>query len=65
MCDWLNKFHDFSLLYMTLVVDKMDGHGHINTVRCERLPKKTKVTGTSYKRTKTEHFIYKSEWANA
>ena len=29
---------------MTLAVDKMDGHGHINTARRERLPKKTKVT---------------------
>ena len=28
---------------MTLVVDKMDGGGHINTARRERLPKKTKV----------------------
>ena len=29
---------------MTLAVDRMDGRGHINTVRCERLSKKTKVT---------------------
>ena len=32
------------LLYLTLVVDKMDGNGLINTVHCEHLPKKTKVT---------------------
>ena len=47
MCDWLNKFHGFSLLliiYMTLVVDRMDGHDHTNTADHERLPKKTKVT---------------------
>ena len=29
---------------MTLAVDKMDGHDHINTARLERLSKKTKVT---------------------
>ena len=29
---------------MTLAVNKMDGRGHINTARRERLPKKTKVT---------------------
>ena len=28
---------------MTLAVDRMDGRGHINTVRRERLSKKTKV----------------------
>ena len=28
---------------MTLAIDKMDGRGHINTARHERLPKKTKV----------------------
>ena len=32
------------LLYLTLVIDKMDGCGFINTVHCEHLPKKTKVT---------------------
>ena len=31
---------------MTLAIDKMDGHGHINTVHHERLPKKTKVLAT-------------------
>ena len=29
---------------MTLAVDKNGWHGHINTARRERLPKKTKVT---------------------
>ena len=29
---------------MTFAVDKMDGRGHINSARRERLPKKTKVT---------------------
>ena len=29
---------------MTLAVDKMDGHGCINTACRERLPKKIKVT---------------------
>ena len=28
---------------MILAVDKMDGRGHINIVRRERLPKKTKM----------------------
>ena len=28
---------------MTLAIDKMDGHGYINTAYRERLPKKTKV----------------------
>ena len=28
---------------MTLAIDKMDGHGLINTARRERMPKKTKV----------------------
>ena len=32
-----------ALNYMTLAIDKMDGHGHINTARHEHLPKKTKV----------------------
>ena len=30
MCDWLTSFIAFSffqLLYMTLAIDKMDGHG--------------------------------------
>ena len=46
MCDWSSKFYGFpcsQLLCMTLAVDKMDGHGHINTARCEHLAKKTKV----------------------
>ena len=33
MCDWFNKFYGFpysQLFYMTLAIDKMDGHGHIN-----------------------------------
>ena len=44
---------------MTLAIDKMDGRGHINTTRRERLPKKANVTRYSYKRTakKTECFI--------
>ena len=28
---------------MTIVVDKMDGRGHITIALCEHLPKKTKV----------------------
>ena len=32
------------LLHTSLAVDKMDGRGHFNTARSERLPKKTKVT---------------------
>ena len=28
---------------MTLAIDKMDGHGHINTACPEYMPKKTKV----------------------
>ena len=32
------------LLHTALAIDKMDGHGHFNTVCSERLPKKTKVT---------------------
>ena len=36
---------------MTLAVNKMDGHGHINTACHERLPKKTKVT-RNYEATK-------------
>ena len=47
MCDWLNKFYGFSLLTIALydiAIDKMDGHGVINTACHERLPKKTKVT---------------------
>ena len=31
-CDWLNKFYGLSLLYMTLAVNKMDGHGHITSM---------------------------------
>ena len=31
-------------LHTALAVDKMDGRGHFNTARSERLPKKTKVT---------------------
>ena len=30
--------------FMTLAVDKIDGHGHINTAHRKHLPKKTKVT---------------------
>ena len=40
MCDWLNKFYDFSafdLLYMTLAIDKMDGHGLSNIAYYEYL----------------------------
>ena len=29
---------------MTLIIDKMDRRGHINTADHERLPKKTKAT---------------------
>ena len=37
-------FRESFLLYgMTLALDRMDGRGHINTARHERLPKKTKV----------------------
>ena len=64
MCDWLNRFHGFFLLF---AVDKMHVRGHNNTARHESLSKKTKVHGTSHKKAtgKMEHFIYKSEWANA
>ena len=34
----------FQFLYITLAVDKMDGIGLSNTVHCEHLPKKVKVT---------------------
>ena len=37
-------FPAFNYFIMTFTIDKMDGHGHINTARRERLPKKTKVT---------------------
>ena len=30
--------------YMIVAVNKMDGHGHINSACREHLPKKTKVT---------------------
>ena len=33
-----------SFLYMTPVVDKLNGHGLSNTARHKRLPNKTKVT---------------------
>ena len=36
-------FPCFQLLYMTLAVDKMDGHGLVSTACREHLPKKTKV----------------------
>ena len=39
---WL--FPAFNYFFMTLAIDRMDGHGHISTARRERLPKKTKVT---------------------
>ena len=44
VCDWLNKFHGFSLLLITLAIDKMDGRGHIYSACRECLPKKTGVT---------------------
>ena len=28
----------------SIAIDKMDGRGHFNTARSERLPKRTKVT---------------------
>ena len=46
MCDWFKKFYGFSLLLIALYDtchQKMDRHGQINTARCERLPKRTKV----------------------
>ena len=66
-CDWLNKFYGFShfyLLYMTLTVNKMDGHGLSNTAPHERLPKKTNVMCTEEtpnSSNKMECFIYKGE----
>ena len=39
----LVKKLSFSLLHTELAVDEMDGRGHFNTARSERLPKKTKV----------------------
>ena len=34
----------FPFLYMTITIDKLNGHGFSNNVRCERLLKKTKMT---------------------
>ena len=64
---WLFPAFNYVLI-MILAVNKMDGCGHINTARRERLSKKTKVMQCySYKRItgKTKCFIYISEWANA
>ena len=44
MCDWLNKFYGFSLLYITHAINKIDERGLINTAHHEHLLKKTKVT---------------------
>ena len=38
VCDWLNKFYSFQLLYMTPAIDKMDGRGLIKTTCRECLP---------------------------
>ena len=50
---------------MTLAVDKLNSRGLSNSVRLERLPKKTvlaaELQGSS---NKSEHFSYKGEWAN-
>ena len=62
----------FPFLYMTLAVNKVNGHGLSNTAHRERMPKKTKVTqyyiateGLPGSINKSEHFNYKGEWANA
>ena len=34
----------FPFLYMTLAIDKLNGHGLSNNACRERLPKKTKIT---------------------
>ena len=51
---------------MILAVSRMDGRGHINTARRERLSMKTKVMQYQLQKDypKTEYFIYKSEWVN-
>ena len=56
---------------MTPVVDKLNGHGLINTARRERLPKKTKVPnavlamkGLPGSTDTLESFTYKGEWVS-
>ena len=39
-----NQITAFPFLYITLAMDKLNGRGLNNTVHCEHLPKKTKVT---------------------
>ena len=67
---WLNQFYSFSIFYMKLAVNKLNGHG-LSTHHCEGLAKKTKV-GTLLgieegilTSNKMEHFSYKGEWVNA
>ena len=62
----------FPFLYMTPAVDKLNGRGLSNTLYCECLLKKTKVTqyyvateGLSGCTNNLEHFHYKREWVNA
>ena len=50
-------------LYMTLAVDKLNGSDISNTVHCECLPKKAKVTNTGLpgSTNKSERFNYIGE----
>ena len=43
--DWIRQLYTaLPFLYMTLAIDKLNGHGLSNTACCERLPMKAKVT---------------------
>ena len=65
-------FSVFQLLYMTLAIDKMDGHSLSNTARHKLLPRRLNfsnmvlptegIPDSSYK---MKHLSYKDEWANA
>ena len=61
-------FSTFQLLYMTLIINKMDGCGLSNTTCCEPLPKKSKgdmilaTEGLLDGSNKIKHFSYKGEW---
>ena len=40
----IKQFYGFSISYMVLAIDKLNGHGLSNNACLERLPKKTEVT---------------------
>ena len=42
--NWIKQLFSFPFHYMTLAIDKLNGCGLSNSVRLERLPKKTKIT---------------------